>query len=124
MTFSVRKAITDADLASYPFEDADGVARELPHAKLLSPRQAFRVLADGDLGGVLKEVGTDPTVADAIMDLPSHVVELLIRDWFEHSDVQFPGGEPGKSEKPSPSSVSTATRSKPTSRSGASRSRG
>ena len=121
--FSVKKAIQDADLAPFPFEDADGVPQQLPHARLLSPNQAMRVLNTGDIAEVLIEAGVEPAVAEGVTDLPSHVLEQLVREWMDHSDVHFSGGEPGKSSLPSPPSRSTATPSRRTSRSGGSRSR-
>lgn len=119
--FSVKQAIDDADLAPFPFQDADGNTRELPHLKLLSPNQGVRAL-NGDLK-VLAEIGIDEDLAEALADWPSHVIESLLMAWMKHSDVQIPGGEPGKSPKSLPSSPNTAPRSRRTSGSGASRSR-
>lgn len=123
MTFSVKQAIADADLEPYPYEDAQGIARTLPHMKLLSARQLYRVLREGDLVGVLTEVGVDQVEAEAIDGWPGHVIEPFLLDWMKHSDVELPGGEPGKSPSSSPSSKSTPARSKRTSRGGATTSR-
>lgn len=123
MTFSVRQAISDADLAPFPFEDAEGVARELPHMKQLSANQLMRLLRDGQLVEVLTELNADPKVVEAISDWPGHVLEPLLQEWMTHSDVQMPGGEPGKSPASTRSSTSTPTRSRRTSRGGGTTSR-
>lgn len=112
MTFSVRQAIDDADLAPFVFEDADGEVRQLPHMKTLTPRQGLRIFYDGAVEEVLTEVA--PGVAPLFLDLPSHVVEQLMAAWMEHSEVRMPGGEPGKSGPSSLSSPSTAASSRRT----------
>lgn len=123
MTFSVRQAISDADLAPFPFEDADGGQRELPHMKVLSAVQLMRLLRDGQLAEVLAEVDADPAVAEAMTSWPGYVLEPFIQAWMEHSDVKFPGGEPGKSPSSTPSSTPTRQPSKRTSRGGVKTSR-
>jgi len=123
MTFSVRQAIADADLAPFPIEDAHGVTRELPHLKALTARQLLRLLRDGEIEEVLTEVGTDPELVAQIGDWPGHVLEPLLADWMEHSDVRLPGGAPGKSRPSSASSTSTPPPSRRTSRGGGSTSR-
>lgn len=112
--FSVRQAIADADLAPFPFEDADGVDRELPHMKQLSASQLMRLLRDGEVAEVLAEAGVDPAIGEAMTNWPGHVLEPFLAEWMEHSDVRFPGGEPGKSASSTRSSTSTRGRSKRT----------
>lgn len=123
MTFSVRQAITDADLAPFPFEDAEGEQRELPHMKVLSASQLMRLLRDGQVAEVLGEVGADPAVAEAMTNWPGYILEPFIKAWMEHSDVVMPGGEPGKSPSSTPSSTSTRQPSRRTSRGGVKTSR-
>lgn len=119
--FSIKQAVASASakLPPFPFEDADGVARELPHLKLLSVELGERILR-GDFA-VLEEIGADPAVVAQIPKWPAHAVEALIKEWMAHSDVRVPGGAPGKSPTASPSSRSTATSSRRTSGSGGSR---
>lgn len=121
--FSVRKVISDTDLTPFPFEDAGGVDRELPHLKGLSANQLLRLIRDGQLVEVLAEVGADPAVVEGVANWPGHVLEPLLQAWMEHSDVRMPGGEPGKSPSSTPSSTSTPKASRRTSRGGGTTSR-
>lgn len=123
MTFSVRQAISDADLAPFPFEDATGEQRELPHLKVFSASQLMRLLRDGQVADVLGEADVDPAIVEAMENWPGHVLEPFIEAWMEHSDVRFPGGEPGKSASSTPSSTSTRQPSRRTSRGGVKTSR-
>lgn len=118
--FSIKQTVATAQLPPFPFEDADGVERTLPHLKLLSVELGERVLR-GDLTA-LEDAGADPTVVAQIPTWPAHAIEALIKEWMAHSDVRLPGGAPGKSPTASPSSRSTATSSRRTSGSGGSRS--
>lgn len=118
MTFSVKQAVADLDLPPFPYEDAAGKAQQLPHVKMLSPAQAYRVLAEGAFAEVINELA--PGQGDAIADLPSAVIEELFAAWMGHSEIEL--GSLGKPARPSRSTSSTGTRSKPTSRSRASRS--
>lgn len=112
--FDLRAVIDDTDLPPFLFTDAAGGQRQLPHLQALTTRQALRAM-DGDLEGVLRQVA--PEVADVVLDLPAYALDALLRAWMAHSGVD----EQGKSA--SPSSGSTATPSKRTSRSTGSRSR-
>jgi hypothetical protein len=119
MTFSAKQAIAALELEPFEYEDADGVLQQLPHVKSLSPAHATRVIVDGDFIGVLNEVA--PGQGDSVGRLPTAVVEQLVAAWIEHGGISL--ASPGKRQKPSPSTTSTATRSKRTSRSAGSRSR-
>lgn len=122
MTFSVQRAIADADLEPFPFEGAEGEPLQLPHMKAFSANQLERLLNRGEVLEVLAEVEADPAIVGSIADWPGHVLEGLVRAWADHSDVQL-AGSPGKPQKSSPSSPSTAKPSRRTSRSAASTSR-
>lgn len=118
MTFSVKQALADLDLPPFPYEDAKGETQQLPHVKMLSPEQAFRVLYHGDYANVINELGGQ---GDALAALPSAVLEQLVNEWLKHSDID--PESLGKPATPSRSTRSNGTRSKPTSRSAGSRSR-
>jgi len=120
MTFSVRKALEDSDLPPFEFEDADGETQQLPHMRMLTPRQGLDIVVHGEIERVLTDVA--PGAVSTVMDLPSFAVEALIQAWMEHSDISV-GDEPGKLPASSGSSRSTPRPSKRTSRSGGSRSR-
>lgn len=121
MTFSAKRSRDDANLEPFPFENLDDEPRSVPHMKMLALKQSLRILLDGEFEEVLNEV--EPGLGTEIASWPSHVIEDFVQEWLTHSGVERPGGEPGKPSPPSPSSKSTVTRSRPTSRSGGSRSR-
>ena len=121
MTFSVRQVLADADLKPFEFEDADGDKLTLPHAKTLTPNQGIRVFVHGELAEVFDEL--TPGIGKTLMNLPSFAVEALMHAWMEHSGIDPNEMGLGKLATSSPSSSSTPPRSRPTSRSGGSRSR-
>lgn len=104
--FSARQAIADADLEPFPFEDSQGVLRELPHMKALTLDQGIRILRHGEIKEVVDELV--PGLGTEIATWPAHVIEDWVSAWRKHSGVTLPGGEPGKSSNTSPSSLNTA----------------
>lgn len=117
MVFSVQQAVADLDLPPFEFEDAEGTPQQLPHVKMLSPAQAYRVLYQGEFAQVLNELS--PGQGDAVEKLPAAVIERLFEAWQEHSGVDL--SSPGKPATPLQSGRSTATPSKRTARSAGSR---
>lgn len=105
-----------SDLKPFLFE-ANGETHELPDMRVLSARQ-LQAASRGDfevLEKALHDNGADQSAIDALMDMPLHRLNDVIGDWVRSGE--------GKASLSSPSSSTTATRSKPTSRSGGSRSK-
>lgn len=111
MTFSAKKTLADLDLKPFPFEDLAGIAYELPHLKSLNTKQAEAALS-GDMSGELAAL-IGPETTAAIDAMPVGVQQELAKAWLAHSEAV-----PGELVDSSPSSVSTASPSKPTSRAG------
>ena len=114
--FDVRQYVADLKLEPYLFTDMDGIVRQLPNLKTLTPYQAERLL-DGDALEILPGVLGDDAWA-VVKALPVAALTGLIADWMTHAEV-----EPGESPASSPSTASTARPSKQTSRSAASKTR-
>lgn len=119
MTFSLKQVIDDADLPPFEFKGPDGKLYHLPHVQTLTTRQALTAM-NGDVEAVFLEIA--PGMSEVLLDLPTFAIKALIDEWMKHSGVDMEDRE-GKSPAASPSSTATATRSKRTSRSAASRSR-
>lgn len=80
--FSLRQVIAETDKEPFLFDGPGGEALELPHASVLTLRQATR-MDKGDLEAVLQEVS--PKVAEVVLDLPGYAIEALIAAWLEHA---------------------------------------
>jgi hypothetical protein len=117
--FDAQRAVAELDLEPFPYKDVNGVEQQLPHIKMLSPEQGYRVLYEGAFVEVLDELAAGQ--GTALAKLPSAVIEQLFGEWMEHSGIDR--ASLGKLATPSQSGRSTATRSKRTARSGGSRSR-
>lgn len=125
MTFSVKRAIADADLPPFEFEDIDGEPAALPNLQTLSITHAELALNGryAELFGMIA-----PGLAEQIAVYPAHALNDLGEAWREHSGIEIDkdgNAVLGKSVKSSASSTTRkpATPSKRTSRSTASRSR-
>jgi len=106
--FSLRQVIAETEKEPFAFDGPDGEVLELPHASVLTLRQATR-MDTGDLEGVLREVS--PKVAEVILDLPGYAIEALIAAWLAHA-----GTSAGESSASSRSSTSTRRPSTSTSK--------
>lgn len=107
MTFSARKSLADAKLPPFDFTDLDDVPRQLPHLKSLSVDLVTK-FEDAGLIEVIAELA-DADVAAALSAMPVAVIEELAQAWQAHAVA-----DPGESPASSPSTGSTARRSRPT----------
>lgn len=119
--FDVQEFMADKACEPFPFKDIDGQVWELPHVGLLTADDAAKLLA-GDYESV---AGLPEGVIEALKLVPVLAVQPLVRQWLEHCGMELDedGNPTGKFLNASPSSPSTAPRSRPTSRSGASKTR-
>lgn len=121
--FNVNEFMADQDLQPYPFTDKNGEVWQLPNIGVMTATDGARLLS-GELEAVLNEYV--PGLGDAYAATPSAALKALTREWFEHCEIEIDEQgnlRPGKSSASSPSSRPTARPSKPTSRSGGSKTR-
>lgn len=107
-----------SDLKPFPFTGPDSKTYQLPDMRALSTRE-LQAADRGDieaLEAALLRRGAEQADVDALFDLPLHEMGDVITAWIS-------GDGEGKLSKPSPSSKSTAPRSRRTSSSAASRNR-
>lgn len=107
--FSAKQTLADLDLKPFPFEDLDGVVRELPHLKSVGSHLLDKIF-DGSLFEVVNELADEDTAA-AVAAMPIGVATELAREW-----LAFSGLTEGETQASSRSGASTARPSKPTSR--------
>lgn len=120
--FDVREFMADKACEPFPFTDMEGNTWELPHIGLMTADDAAALMA-GDYSPIEAHAGAEALAA--INATPAMALKPLLLEWLNHSgfEVDADGNPTGKLLAPSPSSRPTARPSRPTSRSGASRSR-
>lgn len=117
--FDVSEFMADKGCEPYPFKAMDGTVWQLPHLGLLTADDAAKLMA-----GDYSALGDEDLIA-ALNSVPVLALHPLTRQWLEHSGMELDGdGQPtGKFLGHLPSSKPTARPSRPTSRSGGSKTR-
>lgn len=120
--FDVSEFMADQGCKPFPFKGVDGQVWELPHLGLLTADDAAALMA-GDYSAL--EHLADEGTLEALNKVPALALYPLIHEWLNHCGMELDadGNPTGKFLKPSPSSPSTARSSRPTSRSGGSKTR-
>ncbi len=118
--FSLKKTISDSGLEPFEFNDVNDEPQELPHLRTLTSRQIVMSM-NGQIVELFSEI--TPGLVDQLLDLPNFALDALVREWQAHAGIEVDAEGnpvPGKSTSTSPSSKTTATSSRRTSRSGGS----
>lgn len=107
VTFSVKKYVADKNLTPFPFEDIDGVMRELPNLLLMHAAEADRIMALVDTDPAAALAAMVPDAIEVIERTPIVALTPLAEAWMAHCKGEGSEGL-GESGASSPSDKPTA----------------